>query len=293
MTDKKLSVVIPAFSGHEQIRRCLESLHNSLHKNIEIVLVDHGVSDEITQLVNKEFPRVTCIRASSRLWWSGATNIGITHSLEKGSELIMLLNHDCYVRPDTTGKLLTGIAETTNAIIAPVQHNLRTKREVVGATSCLLLGFSTIILPASWHRFLYSKNLIPTRLVIGGRGVLIPAAVFRKVGLFDEQHLPHYGADHDFYFRCRESGIKLFICANARVDIDDTKTSLANLDNSLSPAEFTNTLGSRHSHRNVKDVYALFSRHYPIPGLAVLGVALNLLRFLLVNLTKRLVDLRH
>ena len=286
MADKKLAIIIPVFRGQEQIRRCLESLYKSRCTDFDVVIVDHGITDQITRLVTAEFPEANCIRGSADLWWSGATNLGIHHALDNGSTLLMLLNHDCYVREDTIGMLLEQMESTPDAIIAPVQHNLHTGKDTIGATSFFLLGFSTIIPPAGWYRFFHSTPLVPTRLIIGGRGALIRASTFQQVGYFDERNLPHYGADHDFYFRCRKSGIRLFVCMDAIVDMDDTWTSSAKTGGDRVPAEFAGTLKDRSSHRNIRDLYALFSRHYPVPGLAALGVALNFLRYSLLSLVR-------
>lgn len=289
MINNKLAIIIPAFSGHEQIRHCLESLYKSRHSDFDIVIVDHGVTDEITRRVNDAFPRAICKRGSPELWWSGASNLGIRHAVESGSEWIMLLNHDCYVHPDTIGTLLKYIENEPNAVIAPVQHFLRSGRNIVGATSCFLLGSPTLIPPPAWYRLRYSSPLVPVSLIAGGRGAIIAAATFQKVGYLDEEHLPHYYADHDFYFRCRKAGLRLLVCREARVDIDDTMTSSADLNAGLSLPQFAASLKDRGSHRNIRDLQVLFSRYYPIPGLAPLGVALNTTRFFFISLVKMLV----
>ena len=286
MVSEKLSVVIPAFSGHKQLQRCLESLEHSTFTDFEIIVVDHGNTGEITDWLRSRFSHVDCIRGSSELWWSGATNLGIRHALHKGGTLIMLLNHDCYVHKHTIGTLLTRLHSQANAIIAPAQINTRTHRETIGATSFFLAGFSTIVPPASWYRRFYSETLIPVRLIPGCRGVIIRASVFDKVELFNEAQLPHYGADHDFYFRCRKAGIKLYVCGNAKVDIDDTMTTLGNTDSELSLANFMKSLKNRRSHRNIRDLSTLFSLHYPIPLLAPVGVTLHLVRYFSVYFVK-------
>jgi GT2 family glycosyltransferase len=286
MVNEKLSVVIPAFSGHEQLQRCLESLGHSTFSDFEIIVVDHGNTCGISDWLRSAFPHVNCIRCSSKLWWSGATNTGIKHALQNGSSLIMLLNHDCYVRKDTIGTLLTRLHNQENAIVAPAQVNTRTGRETIGATSLFLAGFSTINPPASWYRKLYPEELIPVGLIPGGRGVIIRASVFDKVGLFNEAQLPHYGADHDFYFRCRKADIKLYVCGDAKVDIDDTTTTLGNMDSKLSLTNFMNSLKNQRSHRNIKDLSMLFSLHYPIAVLSHVGVALHLVRYFSVYLVK-------
>jgi len=287
----KLSIIIPAFSGLEQTRRCLQSLAESHYQDFEIVLVDHGISDELSQLIKDEFPRVSCLCGSAKLWWSGASNLGIKHALEAGSQWLMLLNHDCYVEPDTISILLGNIEKNKDSIIAPVQHMLRKGRDIIGITSCFLLGFPTVIPPAAWYRYRYPTGLVPTPLIGGGRGVVLSAATFQRVGLLDDEHLPHYYADHDFYFRCRKAGLQLFICKDARVNIDDSMTSSAGTDSSLSLIGFTDALEDRGSHRNVKDLRVLFSRYYPIPGLSGVGVALNTVRFFFMFLAGKLTRL--
>lgn len=287
----KLSIVIPAFSGLDQTRCCLQSLGKSHYQNFEVLLVDHGISDKISQMARNEFPRVTCLRGSADLWWSGASNLGIRYALEVGNQWVMLLNHDCYVQPETIGTLLKNIENNEKCIIAPVQHKIREKHDIVGATSCFLLGFPTIIPPAAWYRFLYPAGLVPTPLICGGRGVILSTAIFQQVGLLDDEHLPHYCADHDFYFRCRKAGLQLFICRDAQVNIDSTTTSSANPGSNLTLAGFAASLEDRGSHRNIRDLQILFSRYYPIPRLSRVGVALNTIRFFLLFLAGKLARL--
>ena len=91
--------------------------------------------------------------------------------------------------------------------------------------------------------------------------------MFTLLGLFDEEQLPHYGSDHDFYLRARRHGIPLYVATRAFVNIDNTRTTLADNPGTLSPAEFLHSLRSIRSHRNLRDVTALFRKHYPIPSL--------------------------
>ena len=48
------------------------------------------------------------------------------------------------------------------------------------------------------------------------------------------------------------------------------------------------TFRDRRSHRNLRDLSALFRRHYPIRGLYPLGVGLNLLRYSVLYAAGRL-----
>ena len=278
----ELTVVIPAFKDYKQIKHCLQALNQGDFTEFNVVVVDHGESDDITQWVTDQFPRVTCLRGSSDLWWAGATNIGIKYAVEMGSKLIMPLNHDCYVRSDTITNILKASEIVTNSIITPVQFNLRDKKNLICATSFFLMGFPTVILPGKWCELFSSGNLLSTGLIIGGRGAVIDAEIFNAVGYFDELALPHYGADHDFYLRCKKSGIKLLTCLDAMVDIDDNELNQNNEHTAIASHGYISTLLKRNSHRNIKDTYTLFSRYYPLPGLAILGMTLYLIRYSLV-----------
>ena len=45
-------------------------------------------------------------------------------------------------------------------------------------------------------------------------------ALFERFGLFDEEHLPHYGADVDFSLRLRAAQVPIHIVPRARVTLE-------------------------------------------------------------------------
>jgi GT2 family glycosyltransferase len=228
--------------------------------------------------------------ASPELWWTGAVNHGVQEGLKRGATAFVLLNNDCYVAPDTLSRLLRHAREApAPCIVAPLQRNARDGRLLANlVTPGFLLGFPTR--EVRWPRDAKpgDERLLPVDLIIGGRGALIPRAVFERVGLFDEEALPHYGADHDFYLRCRRAQTPLYLALDATVDIDDERSSLAQRLEAMTLRQFADTLGNRRSHRNLHDLAALFRRHYPIPGLYGIGVALNVVRYSLVYFAARI-----
>ncbi len=288
MMPGKLFVIIPVFNRWEQTRKCLDRLLGGSYGDFTIVVVDHGSTDGTRAGLETGFPDVIRLSATSDLWWAGATNLGIREALRRDAQTIMLLNNDCYLQADTMERLVKHHQAAPHAIIAPVQRNMRSGAIITRPmTSCFLLGFPTLLLPG---RHLYRQDrpgLVDTRLVIGGRGVLIPARVFGIAGLFNETELPHYGADHDFYLRCRKQGIRLCIAQDALVEIDEDTTTLSRGLGRMTARKFIDSLRNRRSHRNIAELAALFRLHYPIPGLYPLGVALNLLRYTCIYLAAR------
>lgn len=288
MTDKiTIFIVIPVFNGWVQTKQCIEALMSSTYDNIEIILVDHGSTDQTREQLPKHFPQVQHVLSDDSKWWAGATNIGINKALEQDARLIMLLNHDCYVKSDTISKLVEHSLCNPDAIIAPTQISLSTGRTTTTLRTCFLLGFPTISLFNSNNKT-SRTNLRRTKLILGGRGVIIPAEIFTNIGIFDDVNLPHYGADHDFFIRSRKNGIALMIALDACVQIDDNNTSLAS-DPSLSDFScLPMLLTNRKSHRNIKDQLVLFKRYYPIKGLHHVGLSLSIVRYLIVFIWRKL-----
>jgi GT2 family glycosyltransferase len=290
---EKIHVVISVYNGWEHTKECLDALRKSQYQLLETIVVDHGSTDATKIELSTKYPEVIRVSGAPSMWWAGATNLGIQTALQRGAELIMLLNNDSYVTPETIGVLITQKAELADpAIIAPSQKSLQNDNILFrSATTCFLLGFPTLILPESLGRRPNRSGIIPTKLIQGGRGALIPASIFRRVGLLDEETFPHYGADHDFYLRCLKQHIPLFVSAKAFVYVDDTKTTLASNLDKLGFKEFMATFFERRSHKNLTDLTALFKRYYPIKGLHYLGVSLNLVRYTLLYVWKRFTSL--
>ena len=285
-----LFIVIPTFGAISATKRCVDSIQGSAYQNISTIIVDHG-KDKTGDTT--DWPKNTVyLRESSSLWWTGAVNRGIRAALERNAGLIMLLNDDCIVPPDTINGLLSCINKTVSpAIVAPMQVDPVSHRNVSRVTSCFPLGFPTLILPTIGSGKYNKSGLIRTPLILGGRGVIIPSSVFKNIGYFDEEMLPHYGSDHDFYIRCRKNGVPLYVCPKARILTDSTSTSAADSPGHLSLREFIDTLYDRKSHRNITDLNALYKKHYPVKSLYFIGVTLNLARYIIVYTYKRLVYL--
>jgi len=281
-------IVITDFDGWQQTKECLRNLERSSYKNFKVIVVDHGMTDE-TALGIIDFPSCTRLSAESSLWWTGATNVGIRSAIEEGARYVMLLNNDCYLAEDVIEQLIKNFNATTEQIIAPLQISAHTGEQLAGrVATCFTLGFPTMVLP--WTKDLrgQSDSLVSTPMIVGGRGVLIPCAVFDEVGLFDEANLPHYGADHDFYLRCRRANIQLAIAPAAIVSIDETRTTVSSDLQDMTLSEFISSFRDPRSHRNLAMLTTLFKRYYPVKSLYLVGVFLNVLRYCLSYLVARI-----
>lgn len=285
-----LSVVIPVFNGWPQTRHCLQALYDSKDAAFTVIVVDHGSTDDTKTELRRCFPQVIHLVESEALWWAGATNAGIRAALKQGADAVMMLNNDCYVEPDTISRLLKHFEHSENSIIAPIQKGIISGKEMdYRNRTAFLLGFPTLSRPGPQH--LPARNLVRVQLIMGGRGAIVPLRILQNVGLLDDTLLPHYGADHDFYIRCRNQGVSLWIATDAFVLTDESRTTEAARPGELGIRAFLKTLTERRSHRNLHDLNVLFKKHYPIKGLHGLGVMLNLIRYVLFYAVQRSVFL--
>jgi GT2 family glycosyltransferase len=290
--DEKIFIVIPVLNRWEQTRACLNALYAGSFTRFSIIVVDHGSTDATREGLQNDFPDVIRVPGTTDMWWSAATNAGIGRAISLGADAVILLNNDCCVQHDTLDTLVIHHRHHPDAIIAPLQRNFHTGKILTGkTTTCFLLGFPTLKLPGKPMYEQGSMELEKTGLIMGGRGTLVPVAVFGAVGTFNDTELPHYGADHDFYLRARRQGISLFIARGALVDVDESTTTLSGQPGDMSAGEFVRSLRDRRSHRNIGELTALFRLHYPLPGLYPIGVSLNLLRYTLIYLASRIMRL--
>ena len=288
----RITVVIPVYHGYSTLIKCLQCLAQNDYHDFRVLVVDHGpgTSGEVDRVEYPEGLDLSVLRASSNLWWTGATNVGIRKALEEPvADYIMLLNDDCCLDKNAISTLVECADKNEKSIVTPVQVDASTGKILVRtAYTAYLLGFPTVIPPV-----IREKEQLPavtrTGMIAGGRGVLIPGQTFRSVGLLNEKELPHYGADNDFYLRCKAAGYHLFVSNQAKVYVDSARTTTASSVASLTLRQFLATLTNRKSHRNIPDLLVHFRKHYPIPGLFPIGVILNLSRYVLIYILTRTV----
>jgi len=85
-----VSVVIVNYNGKKYLKECLQSLKNAEYKNIEILLVDNGSSDDSLVYVRRYFPLVIIIELKENVGFAGGNNIGM--KMAKGKYVLMLNN---------------------------------------------------------------------------------------------------------------------------------------------------------------------------------------------------------
>lgn len=215
----KIWICIPVFNRVEYTLKCLASLQAQTYRDFIVVICDHGSVDGTSQIIRAEYPDVIVLQESSELWWAGATNRCVEYALNCGDLLqdaIVTLNNDLEVDCDYLSNLVSAATRHPNSIITSAGFDIHNRLLVAPG------------LRQNWYTSKVSviydvQDRLPDDINCAevthapGRGTFIPLQIFSVVGLFDEKHLPHYGADYDFTHRARRAGFRILISFCARI----------------------------------------------------------------------------
>jgi GT2 family glycosyltransferase len=109
-----------------------------------------------------------------------------------------------------------------------------------------------------------------------GRGLLIPRAVFDKIGLFNEKRLPHYLADYDFTSQAKRKGFEVYCNYDALLYTYPEESSNRALKKVKNLKNYFNHLFSIKGGANLKDFTFYAIRNCPktiLPLALVIGYA--------------------
>jgi GT2 family glycosyltransferase len=252
----RIAVIIPTHNRREAVVAVLASLDADHYPNKTIFLIDDGSSDGTQEFCRDRFPALQIRRGDGSLWWSGAINLGLEAVREGDFELVLWLNDDNRVEPETLTTMVAAMRQTgPRAIIAA-----RTRSTASGTDEW-------VGEPPRWHRDYGRWHSPPLEAEVvslehppGGRGVLIPTACFAELGVIDQATFPHYWADHDFHYRAMKAGYRYYLATGAVV-WNRPNAPVSSNHEQFSIRGIAHFLFSRRSPMNLPTLRRLLKRH--------------------------------
>ena len=119
MTKSKVSIIIPHYNGIEVLSECLDSLFQSTYRNMEVIVVDNGSSDDSVDWLKINHSQVIVIENDKNLGYAGGCNAG---ALVASGEYLLFLNNDTIHSPDFV-ELLADFLDL-NSKVAAVQPKI-------------------------------------------------------------------------------------------------------------------------------------------------------------------------
>jgi hypothetical protein len=207
----RVNIVVLNYNGKDCLKKSLTSLFLVDYPNFEVVVVDNNSQDGSLEMARLAFSRATFIKNEQNLGFSAGNNVGIRYSLEKMADFVLLLNNDTVVKKDFLKQLIKSAKVNTMAgIFSPLIFS--------GDGKVVWFSGGKI----DWWRMKalnLGDNLIndfPSSDFISGCAMLVRAAVFKKIGLLDEDFFL-YWEDADFSVRAKKAGFALSVVADAQI----------------------------------------------------------------------------
>jgi GT2 family glycosyltransferase len=267
--NKKIFVVIPCFNNLDVLKESIPSIYSDL---FSIVIFNDGSTDGTETWIKKNYPKIHTINGDGSNWWTGSLKKGIDYCIEKQADYIVSLNADVLITPDVIKKLINCSQNNSDAIIASLVVDINNPLSVLwtGSKFCKIHKYipiysSRYILKAG--KSISESNSNPYLVdEVHGRGVLIPAKVFKRIGNYDSNTFQHYGGDTDFSFSAKQACIKMLVDPSciAKVFVENTSIN-KNENGSITKKiiSIKNYLIDRKSGEALKVWWNLYKRHLP------------------------------
>lgn len=198
----KVFIVILNHNGKAAVQKCLTSVFKTNYSNFEVVLVDNGSVDGSLEMARTNFSKANFIKNTENLGCAAGNNVGIRFSLERMADYVLVLNGDMEVDKDFLGRLVSVAEKDEKAgVLSPIVFGASDRHIEFSGGKIDWFGMKLVKRKRLLTEDFYESEFVTSR------GMLVKAAVFKKIGLFDEDFFL-YWEDVDFGFRARKAGFK-------------------------------------------------------------------------------------
>jgi GT2 family glycosyltransferase/glycosyltransferase involved in cell wall biosynthesis len=202
----KVSVIVPVYGKLAYTLACLRSIaQHGAQAPFEVIVVDDASPDDSASTLTR-VEGLRLVRNERNLGFIGSSNAGAAAAR---GEFLFFLNNDTQVTPGWLDALLRCFAERADCGIAgsrlvyPDGRLQEAGGLVFADGSCWNTGrFEPRDNPAYGYR--------RETDYVSGAALMIPAALFRRIGGFDARYAPAYYEDTDLAFAVRHAGLCVY-----------------------------------------------------------------------------------
>lgn len=199
----QIAVLMACHNRREKTLFCLGKLFSQngvdTDYNICVYLVDDGSSDGTSQAVQKAFPMINVIAGDGNLYWNRGMHAAWKQAEKAEYDYFLWLNDDTYLFQETLHELLE---------CATLTHN----QAIICGNTCSKTNYDRITYGGIHVKqgLLKPNGKIQKCDYFQGNCVLIPQAVYKKVGKLDP-FFHHAIGDLDYGLRAKSQKIDAYI----------------------------------------------------------------------------------
>jgi GT2 family glycosyltransferase len=242
----EIACILVNYRNPDDTLECLRSLREAGTGSFKIFLVNNYTADgsggTLQAYLRESGMDAVYLDAGGNIGFAGGANLGIRAALAEGIPHILILNNDSVVAGDFTREALLRSREYPGEVLAG--------KVVDFATGGPSFNIGTISPFIGQIRHILDLDYRGEIDFVSGCLMLVPAAVFARVGLFDEK-LFMYCEDADFCFRLKRGGVHIRYCPSMVI----RHKFSASVKKSKTPKEY-------YGIRN--QTYIVMRRAYPI-----------------------------
>lgn len=126
--EKVISVIVPIFNAERTLEKCLESICKQSYKNLEILLIDDGSTDNSSEIIKKFISKDKRIKTfkQQNSGPAEARNLGLKKA---NGDYIAFIDADDYIKIDTYEKMITAIElHKSDMVICGFEYEKNDKR---------------------------------------------------------------------------------------------------------------------------------------------------------------------
>jgi len=202
-----VDIIVVNWNGGQVTRDCLTSLAKISYTDYRIILIDNSSTDGSVAAIRAEFENVTILQMQQNLRFAGGSNKGIRLALEKGTDLILLLNNDTIVDENFLQPLVARAGRGSGIVVPKIYYH--DDPELIwfaGGRISFWLGLIE-------HRGIRETDkgqfdASGETDYATGCCMLVRRQVIEKVGLLDEAYYM-YVEDADWSERARRAGFRI------------------------------------------------------------------------------------
>ena len=228
--EPKVVTIILNYNVSAETLKCVASVQNSAYKNLEILVIDNGSTDDSVALLAEKLPEEVVFVKNKNTGYAGGNNFGLRWALKHEADYALILNPDTTIDPGAVAELVN-YAEVAGPKVGFMGPRIFLSGNVSEPTiysDCGRIHWTLTRATLAHHGEPVSRLKLKQKPFscdyVTGTALFVSRGVLKKVGLMREDYFLYY-EDTDWSLRCRRLGYKLMIVPSAKVYHEESRST--------------------------------------------------------------------